>query len=332
MCKSFVDDYKQVNGKISGSVYLYPMSDDIIQSFVTKDNKYIIVLSNITGYNVYDMINGEWLFNDDFSKYIPTDGSCCKINFEIKMHTESVQSLFLNDEMIIISQQHYLSFYYIPTKDLKSLTLIKKYQFKTENLNYCYHGMCCIGLKHSTDEKNEMNHFSIKILLLGGETNKDFFKSLLIVEIGISMPFYQTKALAFGKANNYNHEKIYDNDYNVGVEVVKETLVDSEKLMNNYYKGINSKSSDDDRKPLVYQTFGCICLRNTFWTAEPIVLLLGGDGSLVNPSKMTDGILSTAFVVDDVKSYSLFILNVSKCQLKKIENVCDVRVYAEFVE
>ena len=149
VCQSLVDDWKKVNAKFSGQCAFgsqNPTSSDVIQSFITRDNKHIVVFNNVIGYNVYDMINDEWLFTDDFTNYVPTGGSCCKISFET--FKDGVRSLFLNDEMIIVSEANCLSFYYIPTKDFKSLSLIYQHRLKTQNLDYCYHGMCCIELKH----------------------------------------------------------------------------------------------------------------------------------------------------------------------------------------
>ena len=333
VCQSLVDDYKKVKAKFSGQSAFgsqNPTSNDIIQSFITRDNKHIIVFNDRIGYNVYDMINDEWLFTDDFSRYVPTDGSCCKIRFDT--FTDSVRSLFLNDEMIIVSEGNCLSFYYIPTKDFKSLALVDQHQLKTPNLGYLYHGMCCIELKHIIDKKIEMNHFSMKILLLGGSRNINFFQSLLIVQVSISMPFYQTKAPAFGTESTYNHddEKICDNDYNVRVQIVKEMRVDGDKLMksdqNNYITNIASDNDYDDTLKTDYETFGCICLKNTFWTSEPIVLLFGGCGSLVNPPNENEN--ENVYDSDnsgfdhDAKSYSLFALNLSKFELRKVEDVC----------
>ena len=152
LCKSFVDDYNQKNEKLSGGYgSRCPVAQDVIQSFITQDNKYIIVLNSVIGYNVYDMINDKLLFGDDLSYYISTAESCCRIKFDT--FTDSVKSMFLNDEMIISSGGHGINFYYIPTKDFKSLTLIKQHRLQTIGIDgYFYHGMCCIGLKH-TDKK-----------------------------------------------------------------------------------------------------------------------------------------------------------------------------------
>ena len=279
-------------------------------------------------YNVYDMTNDEWLFDHKPHKENSLESkACCDIKFDT--YHDSVKSLFLNDEMIITSEKNYLSFYYIPTKDLKSLDMICRYRLKTENLNYSYHGMCCIGLKHSIDKKIQMNNFSMKILLLGGETNDNFFQSFLIVEIFISMPFYQTKAPSFGEKNSYDHicDNSYDYysiNYNVGIDVTKETLVDETKLRYNINDNNNNDNNENgDKKTLLYENFGCICLRNTLKTSEPIVLLIGGTGSFINPrGDDYDYDTDESDYMDAFNPNTLFIYNVAKEQLKKVENVC----------
>ena len=249
--------------------------------------------------------------------------------------SDSVKSIMINDELMIISAREELDFYYIATKDLKSFIKMKEYSFKysQKGLSYSYHGMSCIDFKHTIDKENKINQFNVKILLIGGMSNNAFFESLLIVEVMISLPFYQLKPVELkmiskfrdwtgGVCDKFDTSKL---DYNnCNIKIIKETKIDARKLWNNYTQH-NCDNNNNNNNKLVYDEyneyrwslFGTQCLSKTY-NDDKIVLLFGGYGIFVNKNQKY-GISS-----DDYKNgKSLFILNIGKCQLTKIQNVCN---------
>ena len=301
-----MNDYKQMNASL-GKLYLsndptkrYGYTGRKFQSFITKDNNYIIVLHNISGYNVYDMINDKWLLEKD----------AFKNSITFNTYDDSVKSLFINDDMIIISDGKYLRFCYIATQDLKYPIAIKDYLLQTKKLDYQYHGMSCIYLKCEKDKNKKMNHFSMKILLIGGWKNSHFFDSFLIVDLTISLPFTNTKPKNDSK-NNFDFGKI-------NINVTKETKMDSSKLMNSI-----SNNKIENRG---WEYFSCICLNASRNSSQPIVLIVGGRGTI--------GWTNTNTIEDEDEDEdeevgsdsSIFLLNTSKCHLKIIDNVCTIYI------
>ena len=299
--KSFTRDYNKLNADLRIANYTTYKK---VQSFITKDNRYIITYTDDPGYNVYDITNDEWLLD-----------KCIQLD-PYQTYSDSAKSIMVNDELMILSEGENLLFYYIPTQDLKSFMLVKKHTYTTQDLYYSYHGMCCIGFKHTIDKKNKINQFDVKILLIGGSKNNDFFQSLLIVDIIASLPFYQLKPLFADKGDESKLSDEYDYNYNDMIKVTKETKVDAKKLWKNYCDENSNikKTLLDDSKTYRWHNFGTQCLTktNSGANSDTIVFLFGGSGSFVQHNYLR--------AEDDSKS--LFVLNITNYQFKKLENVC----------
>ena len=261
------------------------------QSFITRDNRYIITYNNIKGYNVYDIENDKWLLQKDyamkFANILKWDG-----------YDDGIASVFINDEIIITSDSIFLYFHYIPTRDLKYLIEIKQYKLKTQELDYSYHGMCCIQLNCDKDETKKINQFSIKLLIVGGSKNTWFLQSFLIVDVLITVPFYRIKpkySIDFNP-NDFKFDK-----YNINVKVTKETKMDGAKMTE------NEKENNLLNYGFSWKQFGCICLTPIRNSLEPIVLLIGGDTTHYSKG-----------------SNSIILLDIMTSQMKIIENVCKI--------
>ena len=167
--KSFTKDYKRRNADLE----MCGLSKEkIVNSFITKDNKYIVILPSSGSYNIYDMEKDKWL----------NDGN------DIESFSHQSKSLMIDDRILVISANDYLRFYLLNDKMI--FELIQEYIIRDiikneSKYQYCSHGMCCIesncikklqaniNIKEKEKEKEERSaiysmEYEFKLMLFGG--------------------------------------------------------------------------------------------------------------------------------------------------------------------
>ena len=154
--KSFTKDYNKKNANLE----VCGLSrQKIINSVVTKDNKYIVILPSNGSYNIYDIENDLWM----------NDG-----NITIQGFNHQSRCLMIDDRILVVSVDDYLIFYVL--NDKMKFTFIEQYNIcdMTKNKHkykYCSHGICCIK-SNCTKETYESQLYSIrydfKLMLFGG--------------------------------------------------------------------------------------------------------------------------------------------------------------------
>lgn len=259
-------------------------------SFITKDNKYVIVFEDDIGYNVYNIRKDKWLLDKNIK--------------DVFTNLHHAQSLMINDEIIVVSWRQHLDFYYILTHDLKYPTKISQCTLNTQGLNFSHHGMCCIECKCEKDEKGDENRFSIKLLLIGGAFHFNVFESFLIVDVSFRLPYFKKRKFESPKDNC---------NYKYNVKIINETKIKDIKFSNNFHNNIKNYQSTIINENMRWYFFGCHCLTNSKHFSQPIVILIGGNGNFITKDGNYD--LGQSFA-------SVFIFDVVKRQLNKISNVC----------
>ena len=186
--KSFVTDY---NKKMANVKYIGLKNIWCAHSYLVRNNKYIIVFRSRYGdmenncYNVYDMEKDRWLLKKDEIKLKNTKDECID---------NSCRSILINDEILIVSNYEKIYFYCIAGDHITKPKLIYKYYLQSEDVYYRWHGMSVISF--IKQEKQDQPQFSLyqtyklKILLFGGQLNKDILSSFVECDILIS---YSTK-------------------------------------------------------------------------------------------------------------------------------------------
>ena len=253
--KSFEKDYNKPNASISTT---YADNDRFflnaadVHTFITKDNKYIIMFHGTKGYNIYDIENDKWLLESN--------------NTSINTYNLQCQSLLINDEILILSVSHILFFYSISNSIAKERNhflnpkLLKSLDVFDYIHDYNEHGICLLDCVYM--EKNEK--YLLKILVFGG-FDIDFEKSFCLVDIKIDLKLY------FSQHNNHSN----DIDTNISTTdskwlTIKQTLHDitfiSGKNKANYNYKLKSKK-------LRLHSFGCQTILNS--NDEKIILIIG---------------------------------------------------------
>ena len=268
--KSFEKDYNKPNASISK---IYPDNDGLflnaadVHTFITKDNKYIIMFHVTKGYNVYDIENDKWLLKSNNTNIRAFDSQC--------------QSLLINDELLILSDSYVLFFYLISnsnrsrkeTNHFLSPKLLTQRVVFDMSYDYDEHGICLIDCVKNVMEKNDT--YLLKILIFGG-FEIDFDKSFHLVNIKIDLNLY------FSQYNNNNNDNNHSNDNNWNLLpvadtkwlIVKKTLLDisfiSENNINVHLIGENK--AKPKAKKLRVSSFGCQTLFNS--KNEKIILII----------------------------------------------------------
>lgn len=250
-------------------------------SFITKDNKYIIVLHSSSGYNVYHIEDDSWLFEEN------------EKNVQFKY---AARALFVNDEILMISQDAIIYFYIFDVNNDKKFVKIKSHGInlcgkigtnkRRVKFGYRGHGMCLLqcnickdgkydnynynnSYSHGNsyrvgqrDEKHYNYDYQMKVLLFGGYIHFECLKDTMI-ELDINVNVRITPSNS-GK----NDMNINGDDYNCKVNV-NETLVDTSEII----------CKNGTRKEILGQRkydFGYQCLLNRL--KRPVIVMVGGSG------------------------------------------------------
>ena len=222
-----------------------------IHSYLVRNNKYIIVFTSDIRYNVYDIENDKWLLNQAEKK--------------LEKHNQSFsRSILINDEIIIVSEEKQLYFYFIGNDHIIDPILIHTYQLETDGVAFNNHGMVVIDFKlikpkqklnkQNDNNNNHINNYKykLKILLFGGYTNKDILSSFLFLDVLLS----------------------YDDDVNDKVEnscniilSIDENLID--------YNLIKLINFDEKKRLKQWYNFSCQCFFND--KNEAVIVTIGGN-------------------------------------------------------
>ena len=171
-------------------------------SYLVNDSKYLIVFDRYIGYNVYDIMNDNWLLGSN--------------NTTISYTDHGARSLLLNEEILMVSCSDVLDFYYIGNDHITKPIEIGSQELQaTFGIDYLFHGMCCIDFKieyqstngnsnsNSNSEDQDENkiensdietidrNFVCTIFLFGCSQNLDdakFLDSFLKLKIRIFVP------------------------------------------------------------------------------------------------------------------------------------------------
>ena len=131
--ESFRSDYNKLNADLT--VIGVPTAS-YVHSLITHDNKYIIIIDGLTGYNVYDIKNDCWLLLMN--------------NTTIKYNNKNSKCLFINDKFIVILDNFCFNLYHLQN-DYKHATLLKKYEFFENplivNKNPTAQAMCLVDCR-----------------------------------------------------------------------------------------------------------------------------------------------------------------------------------------
>ena len=146
-------------------------SESFAQSYLVRNNKYIVVFFKDRHYNVYDIENDKWLLRS-YEKGLFLN------------NTYHSRSVMINDQILIISKSNQLYFYSVAYDHLTNPTLLHEYELKTKNVFFERHGMCCIDYKQEKSAK-KLSYY-VKILLFGGYQNKDVLSSFVLCDIVLS--------------------------------------------------------------------------------------------------------------------------------------------------
>ena len=213
-------------------------------SYLVRQNKYLVIFKGNYCYNVYNLEKEKWLLKRNEKKL--------KCNY---FYTES-QSLLINDEIIIVSCLNQLLFYSIANNHITDPQLLCQYNLKNNKLCFKNHGMCCIDFK--TIETKDSKTYNTKIMLFGGNKNKNFLSSFLSCDISISYN-YKTKQSQLQKQISIK-EHLVDHANNK----LKSKLKSKSKHNINYNDVLNG----------TLYNFGYQCIFNSL--NEAIIIMIGG--------------------------------------------------------
>lgn len=248
--KSFETDMMKPNANLTKIGYSKNTGAKDTHSFLTKDQKHIIVLSYCNGYNVYDKENDKWLETTN------------SINWKFTF-SQFARSLLINDEIIVISEGRNLLFFSIAKRYNHFLNpqLIAKYQIQTPNVEYKGHGMCCIGMDvihNASNSKKQCFNYNIKIVLFGSFYGVKFLESFLLLNISINANYY-----TFLNGINSSCITCSENKIDFGID---------NHIEYNDGKWINMDPNDKSLESLA--AFGFECVYNS--KQEPIIIIVGG--------------------------------------------------------
>ena len=181
--KSFCDKYKVKNANLSG-ISLRNARQTF--SYLIQNGRYLILhrfnpIHKQHMWYVYSMVYDSWIA--PFTNLHVALDDC-----------ENIASILITDEILLISSGCNLYFYFIPKNDVSHPQLIQMYTFKSCNLKYDKHGMCCPYFKIDNNNYNSSNcNYSIKlkfqIILFGGDENKNFCSSFLCLDISLKYDY-----------------------------------------------------------------------------------------------------------------------------------------------
>ena len=223
-----------------------------VNSFLI-DNKYMFI-QNKTQYNVYDMIDDEWLLKENDSFYSQVYTSYDAREKESILLWYEARSVVINDQFYIISLHN--NVYFFPVWNyyrIIDLDVLEKYSLTTKDSYFAAHGMCCIDFeyKSTTNGKNIVHDLRFKLLLFGGtkQFKRDFFSTFLTLDI----------KMEFKTDSNYKLCKdMYD-----GFQLSKFIVTESKSnLEANEYRMRN------------WSHFAYHCILNG--KCEPIIVIVGG--------------------------------------------------------
>ena len=239
--KSFENDYKKKYANLKNiGLHFGPART---HSYSVQNNKYIVVFYENTCYNVYDMKNDKWLINSG-EKMLS------------KNNSSGSRSVLINDEIIIISWQQSLYFYFIGNDHIIDPILMNEYKLKTKDILFWNHGMCIIDFIKQESLKDELYQtYKLKIVLFGGTWNKNILSSFLYLDILLSYV-----------SNDKSKNKII----NLSID---EKLIDENKIR---LRNINHEEIKNAPK---WYDFGFECILNV--KNEPIIVIIGGCDGLV---------------------------------------------------
>ena len=115
-------------------------------SYITQDNKYLIVFRLSTIYNVFDITQEKWLITNMRSAIINSHLNV--IGSQSYFNDNSCRCLFIDDKLLIISLSKYVHF--INLTDVINPIYISQFDLERRNdnyYNYHNHGMCLVGFE-----------------------------------------------------------------------------------------------------------------------------------------------------------------------------------------
>ena len=233
--KSFENDYNKKYGSLQ---CIGEKDARYTHSYLVEKNKYLVVFYYNDFYNVYDMINDKWMLNQ-YEKKLSENRS------------EFSRSVLINDEIIIISKDNELYFYFIGNDHITNPILIHKYTLKASGFFFDDHGMCIINFiekkfpQKEDDEKCQSYKF--KIILFGQSYNKGIVPFFLYLDTLLS----------------YNNSKVITLS-------IDETLIDENEMT---LRNCNMNTM----KMQTWDKFGFECILNG--KNEPIIVIIGGAGN-----------------------------------------------------
>ena len=233
--KSFANDY---NKKFANLKHIGLDDARQTHSYLVQNHKYLVVFEMGRKYNVYDIENDQWMLRQ-YEKLL-------------RHHISwGSQSALINDEMIIISSKTKLYFHFIGNNHIRDPIFAHEYTLKTKGVSFHRHGMCITNFIQQKSQQDELYHtYMLKIILFGGDENKDFLSSFLYLDVLLSYISNDAK-------------------YQLVSLSIDENLIDKNKIK---LVNMNTKTI-----PNSYEAFGFECVFNS--KNEPIVIVIGSCGS-----------------------------------------------------
>ena len=185
--------------------------------FISKDSRYIMSFTNYKGYNVYDIKNDCWLLDEN-------------VKIISYSYFIGIRSLFVNDELIILSDSRYLYFFYVGDGFKRPMKIDTVAMEAT--ISYAQHGMCLVGYSCDCNSTDEDNHDKIEKKSTTG-SGESFAKTSSnnhnTIAKKIRIKKYRLKILTFGGV--YNHEFIKSFiEFDINLEI-KDGELDNNKQM-----------------------------------------------------------------------------------------------------
>ena len=258
--KSFAFDYQKQNASLSN---IGLKNGKYVHSYITQNNKYIIILHASVGYNVYDIDKDCWLLSQNNSK-------------AIEYGVYPMRSLLISDEILIISELDVLKIYSL--KDLKDPQSIGEIELRGCGLYHC-HGLCCISTNViKEDNANGEYSRSIDIAIIGG-ISQVWIDSIAWVPIQLDININ-------GKENNDNdddEEDENDDEDDDGKVNKSEKCSFSFKASQREmieHLSMDCVNFDGFSFNARLYSFGVECVTNE--KKEPVMIIIGGTGTAHN--------------------------------------------------
>ena len=229
-------------------------------SYITQNNKYIIVFRNDVGYNIFDISQDKWL---------KIEGNCKTVigHYITDYHSRSI---FINDELLIFSFKNNIFIFRLSFNNI-GLTVVKlvaKY-YSNKMTNYNHHGFCCVewNIRENVilDEKDVKTWtlYDLKLLLFGGDSIP-FGKSIVQLNISLEIPFVNS--------NQLRNDHIAFGDKECNIKVIERHIIkDDMKYSDNGSKYLYNGSL----KHAKLCNFGYECAKND--NNESVVIIIGGN-------------------------------------------------------